>query len=46
MTNEVLRVLLGSWDLLEAIFTAPDGSIKMPWGSSPIGIALIAETDT
>jgi len=44
MSNERLRFLNGSWDLLEATFTAPDGSIQMPWGPSPIGIALIAES--
>ena len=44
MSHKQLGLLKGSWDLLEATFTDPDGSVQMPWGPSPIGIVLIAES--
>jgi Lipocalin-like domain len=44
MSDEKLGFLKGSWDLLEATFTASDGSIQMPWGPSPVGIGLISES--
>jgi hypothetical protein len=44
MSHKRLGFLKGSWDLLEATFTASDGSVHMPWGPSPIGIGLITES--
>lgn len=42
MKTEILAFLAGSWELLEARFVAPDGSTQMPWGPSPIGMAVFA----
>lgn len=44
MSQKQLDFLKGAWDLLEATFTARDGSIRMPWGPSPIGMGLITES--
>ena len=44
MSHKKLGFLKGSWDLQEATFTAPDGSIQMPWGPSPVGLGLISES--
>ena len=44
MSHKKLDFLKGSWDLQEATFTAPDGSIQMPWGPSPVGLGLISES--
>jgi hypothetical protein len=40
MRNETLAFLAGSWELLEARYVAPDGLTQMPWGPSPIGMAV------
>jgi hypothetical protein len=44
MSEKQLDFLKGTWDLLEATFTTHDGSLQMPWGPSPIGMALISES--
>jgi hypothetical protein len=44
MSDKQLRFLKGSWELLEATFSAADGSVQMPWGPSPIGIGLIMDS--
>ncbi|MGE5140192.1 MAG: lipocalin-like domain-containing protein [Rudaea sp.] len=39
-----LQFFVGAWNLLEATFTAPDGSTFLPWGDAPVGTFLILET--
>jgi hypothetical protein len=37
MTLAQTEALAGCWDLVEATFTTPDGTVVRPWGDSPTG---------
>jgi hypothetical protein len=39
-----LRFFAGAWTLLDATFTASDGTTLMPWGESPVGTFLVLES--
>src|SRR5512135_2488133 len=39
-----LGFFVGAWSLLEATFTAPDGSTFLPWGEAPVGTLLVVES--
>jgi hypothetical protein len=41
MEHERIRWLAGCWDLVGITFTAADGTLRTPWGSTPTGILLI-----
>src|SRR5262245_9859597 len=44
MGAKQLGFLKGSWDLVEATFTAADGSVRKPWGPAPVGIGLFTDS--
>lgn len=39
--NKRIRWLAGCWDLVECTFTAADGTVRAPWGATPIGVLLV-----
>jgi hypothetical protein len=39
-----LKFFVGAWELLEATFTALDGSTYLPWGEAPVGTLLVLES--
>jgi len=39
--NKRIRWLAGCWDLVECTFTAADGTVRVPWGATPIGVLLV-----
>ena len=39
--NERIHWLAGCWDLVEGTFTAGDGTVRTPWGASPIGVLIV-----
>jgi len=38
---DLLRLLAGCWDLVEAAFTRPDGTTFEPWGPEPAGTFIV-----
>jgi hypothetical protein len=41
LESERVQWLAGCWDLVECTFTAADGTVRTPWGSTPIGVLLV-----